>query len=143
MERQKETETENNDEEEESYVPAENPCTVTPCKSLALSESDSSIGDRLVTAVELTKPELCAPRVAIETPLTDEREEGEVAVAEQLPDLTTIDTADSFTRIKELVEGICPESTLGWVFMKKGLSRDSLFSYSKQSSFVLHEKCGQ
>ena len=108
-----ESESENDDDEEEIYVLAENPCTVTPCKSLPLSDSDSSIGERLVTAVELTKPESCAPRVTIETPLIDEREEGEVAVAEQFPDLTTVDTTDSFTRIKELAEGICPESTLG------------------------------
>ena len=113
MERQKETESESDDVEEECSVPAEDPCTVAPSKSLALSESDSAIGERLVTAVELTKPELCAPRVAMETPLTDEREEGEVTVAEQFPDLTTVDTTDSFIRIKELAEGICPESTLG------------------------------
>lgn len=108
-----ETESENDEDEEECYVPAVEPCTVTPSKSLVLSESDSSIGERLVTAVELTKPELCAPRVVMETPLTDEREEGEVTMAEQFPDLTTVDTADSFIRIKELAERICPESTVG------------------------------
>ena len=113
MERQQEIESENDEGEEECYVSAEEPCTITPCKSLALSESDSSIGERLVTAVELTKPELCAPGVAIETPLTDEREEGEVTVAEQFPDLTSVDTADSFTRIKELAESVCPQSTVG------------------------------
>jgi len=113
MERQKEPESENDEDEEECFVPAEEPCNVTPCKSLALSESDSSIGERMVTIVEQTKPELCAPLVAIETPLTDEREEGEVTVAEQFPDLTTVDTADSFIHIKELVEEIFPEDTLG------------------------------
>lgn len=113
MERQKETESENDEDEEECYVPAEEPCPITPCKSLVLSDSDSSIGVILVTAVEQTKPELCAPRVAIKTPLTDEREEGEVTVAEQFPDLTTVDTADSFIHIKELAERIFPEDTLG------------------------------
>ena len=113
MERQKETESDNDEDDEECFVPAEEPCTVSPCKSLALSESDSSIGERMVTVVERFKPELCAPLVAIETPLTDEREEGEVTVAEQFPDLTTVDTADSFIHIKELAEEIFSEDTLG------------------------------
>ena len=113
MEKPKETESESDDDEEESFVLAESLCTPTPCKSLASSDSDSSFGERLVTAVELTKPELCAPRAAIETPLVDERVEDEAAVAEQFPDLTTVGTANSFTRIRELAEGICPESTLG------------------------------
>ena len=52
------------------------------------------------------------------TPLADERrQEEEVTVAEEFPDLTTVDTADSITRLKELGETvgarICPESPLG------------------------------
>ena len=78
-----------------------------------LSKSNSSIGERLVAVAEPNEPELCAPRVVMETPLTDEREEGEVTVAEQCPDLTTVDTTDSFVRIKELAEKMCPESTVG------------------------------
>lgn len=110
-----EAEPENDeDDEEEYYVPAQEPCTITnPRPPIAISKSNSYIGDRLVAAVEQNKPKLCAPRVIMETPLTDEREEGEVTVAEQFPDLTTVDTADSFVRIKELSERIRPESTLG------------------------------
>ena len=112
--RQNETESENDEHKDKCFVPGEDPCVVTACKSLVLSESDSSIGERLVMAVELTKPELCSQRVAMETAIeTDEREEGEVVAAEQFPDLSTVDTVDSFTRIKELAEKICPESTMG------------------------------
>ena len=120
--RQNETESENDEHKDKCFVPGEDQCVVTACKSLVLSESDSSIGERLVMAVELTKPELCSQRVAMETAIeTDESEEGEVVAAEQFPDLSTVDTVDSFTRIKELAEKICPESTMGWVFSKKGL----------------------
>ncbi|XP_078363078.1 uncharacterized protein LOC144647190 [Oculina patagonica] len=114
--RQMEAETQDNEDEEEYYVPAQEPCIITGAsrsRSLVLYKSSSSIGERLVAAVEQNKPELCAPRVVMETPLTDEREEGEVTVGEQYPDLTTVDTADSFDRIKELAERIYPESTLG------------------------------
>ena len=120
--RQTETESENDEEDEEEYcVSAVEPCNdVTRSKSLQLSKSDVSIGERLAAAVELNKPELCAPRVVMETPLTDEKEECEVTMAEEFPDLTTVDTADSFIRLKELGARICPESTLGWVIMIKG-----------------------
>ncbi|KAJ7387159.1 hypothetical protein OS493_004125 [Desmophyllum pertusum] len=113
--RQTETESENDEEDEEEYcAPAVEPCNdVTRSKSLQLSKSDVSIGERLAAAVELNKPELCAPRVVMETPLTDEKEECEVTMAEEFPDLTTVDTADSFIRLKELGARICPESTLG------------------------------
>lgn len=111
--RQNETESENDEHEDKCFVPAEDPCIVTACKPLVLSESDSSIGERLVMAAELTKPELRSTRVAMETALTDEREEGEVVAAEEFPDLSTIDTVDSFTRLKELAEKICPESSMG------------------------------
>lgn len=108
-----EAETENDNEAEEYHAPAQEPCAATGSRSLVISKNNSSIGERLVVAVEPNELELCAPRVVMETPLTDEREEGQVTVAEQCPDLTTVDTTESFVRIKELAERMCPQSTLG------------------------------
>lgn len=116
--RQTEDESETDEDEEYYIVPEIEPANVTPSESPALSKSNISIAEGLVEAVELHKPELWAPCVVMATPLTDKRrQDEEVTVAEQFPDLTTVDTADSFTRLKELGETlgarICPESPLG------------------------------
>ena len=89
------------------------PAIATPSVAVVRSKSASSIAKRLSTAIIVNKPELSAPRVVMETSSTDEREKGKVTMLEQFPDLTTIDTTDSFDRLKELGARICPESTMG------------------------------
>ena len=107
--------------DEEYFVPGLESANKISSESFVCSKSLSSIGERLA-AIEFNKPELSAPHVVMETSLTVERQEGLVAVREEFPDLTTIATADSFIRLKELGDRICPESTLGWVAMEKCLN---------------------
>ena len=110
---QAEDEIESDSEADEEYfVPRLEPTNKICAESFVCSKSLSSIGERLA-AIEFNKPELSAPHVVMETPPTVERQEGLFAVREEFPDLTTIATTDSFNRLKELADRICPESTLG------------------------------
>ena len=98
------------EDDEEFYVPELEPRSNTCSGEFVRCKSVNSIGERLA-GIKVNKPELRTSRVALET--SDEREQGGVIVPEQSPDLRTIDTADSFTRLKKLGARICPESTVG------------------------------
>lgn len=95
-------------DDEEYHDPEIRPSDMIPQTSSICSRSASFIGKRLATAAHVTKLELRAPRVAMETSSKDKSEEGKVTVHEQLPD-----TRDSVERLKELGARICPESVAG------------------------------
>lgn len=103
--------TDNDDEE--YYDPEIQPGDMIPQTSSICSRSASFIGKRLATAAHVTKLELRADRVVMETSSKDKSEEGKVTMHEQLPELAAIDTSDSFERLKELGARICPESIVG------------------------------
>ena len=112
-ERAEENESLTDNDDEEYYDPEIQPSDMIPQNSNVCSRSASFIGKRLAAAAHVTNLELRAPRVVMETSSKDKSEEGKVTVHEQLPDLETIDTSDSFERLKELGARICPESVAG------------------------------
>lgn len=107
-ERAEEHESLSDTDDEEYYDPEIQPSDMIPQTSSICSRSASFIGKRLATAAHVTKLELRAPRVVMETSSKDKSEEGKVTVHEQLPD-----ARDSVERLKELGARICPESVAG------------------------------
>lgn len=111
--RAEEDESLTDSDNEEYYDPEIQPSDMIPQTSSICSRSASFIGKRLTKAAHVTKLELRAPRVVMETSSRDKSKEDKVTVHEQLPDLANIDASDSFERLKELGARICPESVAG------------------------------
>ena len=100
---------------EEHLVPEVEPASVANISVTAISSrSVHSIGEQLA-AVEIKNPESRAPTVAIEMHSKTKTGKGirNTPEAEEVPDVRTISTAGSFTRLKEVAEKFYPETTEG------------------------------
>ncbi|XP_068749397.1 uncharacterized protein [Montipora capricornis] len=101
------------EDNEEYFVPEVEPSDGVT-STFTRSRSVHKIAEQLA-AVKVKRPEKCAPPAAMErNPMMDTKQGMfNAPAAEELPHVRTLNTADSFTRLKEMAEKICPESTEG------------------------------